>query len=201
MTSQEGISDSSDLAVEHTAPPPERLEWRPLLLYFGLPLAVILVLDLVTKAWFFRDGSLAAAQARYAHHAYIEPHVNTGVAWSIMGDHPGLVTALTLVLIPVLAWAWWRWFRGQGRLEDLAFGCILGGALGNAWDRVAAVAVADPTWGGVRDFIHVDLNVIGIDYIWPTFNIADVGISIGFVALVLGSFRGKRNPPSPETAA
>jgi len=184
-------------AASPAAQVPAGVPWRHLALVFGLPLVVTLVLDLATKAWFFRDGSLAAAQARYAGHPWIQPHVNTGVAWSIMGDHPGLVTALTMVLIPVLAFAWWRWFRGPW-LEDLAFGCILGGALGNGWDRVTALG-SDAAWGGVRDFIHVDLNVVGIDYIWPTFNIADVGISVGFVALVLASFRGKRKEPAPET--
>lgn len=174
------------------------IRWRPLALVFGLPLVTTLVLDLATKAWFFRDGSLIAAQARYDGHPWIQAHVNTGVAWSIMGDHPVLVTILTLILIPVLAFSWWRWFRGHW-LEDLAFGCILGGALGNAWDRVTALG-PEPAWGGVRDFIHVDLNRIGIDYIWPTFNIADVGISVGFVALVISSFRGKRNPTASEAS-
>ncbi len=126
-------------------------------------------------------------------------HVNTGVAWSLLDQHPTLVALLTLVLIPVLAVAWWHWFRGQGALEDLAFGCILGGALGNAWDRLTGVLSAD-SLSGVRDFISVDLHHVGIPYIWPTFNIADVGISIGFVALILGSFRGKRKPGGPEPA-
>jgi len=171
-----------------------------LALRFGLPLAVTLVLDLATKAWIFRDGDLVAAQQRYLGHPWIQPHVNRGVAWSMLDEHPGLVAVLTAVLIPVLAWAWWRWFRGQRLLEDLAFGCILGGALGNAWDRLLAW-LPDPAFGGVRDFIHCDLNHIGIDYVWPTFNVADMGISVGFLALVLASFRGKRKEASENAGS
>ncbi|MHC5067663.1 MAG: signal peptidase II [Planctomycetota bacterium] len=158
--------------------------------WFAVPFAVTLVADLITKAWIFRHASgpfygpnRAEYIAPYSDSAWLYPSVNTGVAWSLFDDYPSMVALVTVILIPVLAVVYWRYFRGLGRLADLAFGAILGGALGNAYDRISALSAASV--GGVRDFISVDLNLIGINYIWPTFNIADVGISVGFIALLL----------------
>jgi signal peptidase II len=146
---------------------------------------VTLLSDLVTKSWVF---SLPAVSLP----SWMRQDYNTGVAWSMFDRHPGFVAALTLVLIPILAAVWWKGYRLVGRWENLAFGLILGGALGNAYDRLLAIC---GHWPGVRDFIHVDLKHVGIDYIWPTFNIADSGISVGFVLLIILSFR-----PQPKTA-
>lgn len=165
--------------------------------FFAGPLLTILVLDLVTKAAVFSSDGLAAARLDYQGHAWIRPSINTGAAWGIGHQLPWLIGILTLVLVPALAVAWWRWFRGASRLEDLAFGCVLGGALGNLVDRLAAMLPAGG-YGGVRDFIHVDLDLIGIDYVWPTFNIADVGISIGAVAFVLTTLIGPRKAGAPD---
>ena len=46
-------------------------------------------------------------------------------------------------------------------------------------------------YGGVRDFIHVDFNWVGIDYIWPTFNIADCGITVGAAIAIFRILHGK----------
>ena len=88
------------------------------------------------------------------------PHWNTGTAWSLFANVLGIVTALTLILLPAIIWYWWAAARGQRRF--MALGGIVGGACGNAWDRVLA-RFETPGIMGVRDFIHVDLNVIGID--------------------------------------
>lgn len=128
--------------------------------------------------------------------SWLAQHYNTGVAWSIFADHPGFVAALTFVLIPLLTWIWWRGYRFISVWENLAFGLILGGALGNGWDRLLAVF---GRWPGVRDFLVADLHRIGIPYVWPTFNLADTGISIGFAILLARSFA--RPAPRPATAS
>lgn len=135
-------------------------------------------LDQVSKTWIFglQKASLPP---------WLAQHWNTGVAWSLFDRHPGFVALLTGILIPILVVIWWRAYRGISGWENLAFGFILGGALGNGWDRLLAVL---GYWPGVRDFIVVDLNVVGIPYVWPTFNLADSGISIGFVILLARSF-------------
>ena len=137
-----------------------------------------LVADLVSKQVIFAISN--EALPTWMQHAY-----NPGVAWSLLADVPWLVVTLTVVLIPVLAVVWWRQYRLVGAWENLAFGSILGGALGNAVDRIGMQVGVVP---GVRDFIHVDLGFPPFDP-WPTFNLADSGICIGFAILVLLSFR------------
>jgi len=163
------------------APSPRWALW-----FFPLMLAV-LVADQVTKYWLFslpRDADLPR---------WLERTINPGVAWGVFGDSPQAVVAMTLALIPLLVWVWWRHFRLAGRIENVAFALILGGALGNAWDRVSAPwRPAFDGQRGVRDFIFIDLNVIGIDYEWPNFNVADSGICVGFILLVLLSWRHPR---------
>lgn len=121
------------------------------------------------------------------------------MAWSAFDKHPGLVALSTALLVPVLAFVWWRWYRPLGRCENLAFGLILGGALGNGVDRLVLVPLGLAE--GVRDFISVDFHPIGISYIWPTFNIADAGICIGFILLILAGLLPGQAKPRPATTA
>ena len=148
--------------------------------WFWPTIAVTLALDLASKELIFRLFSNGERPFNGIRLAY-----NPGVAWSIGHQVPWLVTAVTLVLIPALTWYWWRFYRLLGRYENLAFGMILGGALGNAYDRVLSKF---GYFGGVRDFIHVNLGFPPFNP-WPTFNIADSGICVGFTLLFLLSLR------------
>lgn len=166
--------------------PPTSVPWKR---WFLPTLAITAALDLATKSWVF-----ARHHEGERFHAWGETAYNSGVAWGLFGDYPLAVLALTVVLIPVLTVVWWRQFRREGAAANLAFGLILGGAVGNGYDRVmmglhqhARMGDAPRPWPGfpgVRDFIRIDLNPIGIDYIWPNFNVADAAISVGFVLLV-----------------
>lgn len=164
---------------------------RRLTIWFLIPAALVLIADLASKAWYFRGG-IEHAELRYSAVDWIQIHVNTGVAWSLFADYPVAVVLMTVVLIPVLGLVYWRFFSGQSRWVDVAFGSILGGAFGNAYDRVSGLF---PQWGvgGVRDFISVDLGVWPANP-WPTFNIADAGITIGFILLILC----QRSPPADD---
>jgi len=159
--------------------------------WFWPPLIATLVLDLVSKSVVFAMPSANLP-------TWMERHFNTGVAWSLFDRHPEFVAILTAVLIPLLAWVWWSGYRKLGRSENLAFGLILGGALGNGYDRLLAMLGC---WPGVRDFIHVDLSHVGIAYIWPTFNLADSGITVGFILLLARSFAPTSKPkPAPSAS-
>jgi lipoprotein signal peptidase len=61
---------------------------------------------------------------------------------------------------------------------DAVLGLILGGALGNAFDRII-------NGGGVTDFINF--------HFWPVFNVADSAVTIGVVLLVIGYLTRKPN--------
>ncbi|MFW5845397.1 MAG: signal peptidase II [Planctomycetota bacterium] len=168
------------------------------LLAFWITFAVILSSDLVTKDLFPPPPPGMHPHAWWLQHdwpEWIYPAWNTGVAWSLFDEHPNFVVALTLVLVPILIIVYWRAYRHLGLGVNLGFGAIIAGALGNAWDRLWSRLDADML--GVRDWISVDLDVIGIDYIWPTFNIADSGITCGFVLLLLSTWL-ERKPVAPD---
>lgn len=179
----------------------------PLLTWFWPWLALVAVSDLISKRLVFGAVSPQAPGDDmqvlreltvhwYPEWPWILPSFNKGVAWSMFHQWPNLVAALTLFLIPVLGWVFWRWFRLGSRLEVLAFGLVLGGALGNGWDRLLALMPERTAVHGVRDFIHVDLGFWPCDP-WPTFNIADSGITGGFIALLLSMWL-TRTPQAPK---
>jgi signal peptidase II len=72
--------------------------------------------------------------------------------------------------------------RTRGRLAKVALGLIIGGAIGNAIDRVV--------YGAVVDFALFHIQVGGTTYSWYVFNLADVAIVAGVIALLYDSFFG-----------
>jgi signal peptidase II len=103
---------------------------------------------------------------------------NKGAAFSFLAGASGwqtplfaAISTIASVIITVLI------LRNTGnRMLCAALALILGGALGNLWDRLL--------WGHVVDFL--DFHAAG--WHWPAFNVADSGISIGAVLLILESF-------------
>ncbi len=92
---------------------------------------------------------------------------NRGVNFGLLGsaDMRWLLTGLAVVVSAALAW--WSLRRGTAPLL-LGAGLVIGGALGNAWDRVQ--------YGAVADFLN--MSCCGIDNPFA-FNIADVAIVLG----------------------
>lgn len=94
---------------------------------------------------------------------------NSGGAFGVLQGLPGLFLIFTLVVASaILLWA--RTVTDPRWLVPL--GMILGGGVGNAWDRLFRGFD-----GGVVDF--VDLHV------WPVFNLADSSITLGVVVILL----------------
>ena len=108
---------------------------------------------------------------------------NTGISYSLF-DQDSFTGQLALAGFGLLASiALWVWLaRGAtNRLMALSIGLIIGGALGNAIDRVRI--------GGVADFFS--LHAFG--FYWYVFNIADVAIVAGVVGLLYDSLVASRN--------
>jgi len=111
---------------------------------------------------------------------------NTGAAWGLFGGLPtawrvpffGVISLVAIGVIAVI----YRRSRPEQNLLRWALTFILGGAIGNLIDRIRI--------GYVVDFIDWFYG----DHHWPTFNSADVAISIGVVLLVLDMWaqRGRR---------
>ena len=115
---------------------------------------------------------------------------NTGISYGLFPqglDGWWLLGGLKLVA----AVAFWLWLaRVDRRIEAAALGLLIGGALGNAIDRVVH--------GAVFDF--VSLHAFG--FYWYVFNLSDVAIVAGVGLLLYDSFFGRaaKSPPSDETA-
>lgn len=175
----------------------------------GLGLAaIILVLDQLTKWWvlaglnFSPPGCLDYQRAEGAErlalpntcgHIEVSPVFdltmvwNKGVSFGLLGaDGPVgrtiLIAFSVLVAAGLIAGLLNRGpIRATRRLQGVAFGFIIGGALGNAIDR--------GLYGAVVDFLNFS------DVYFPyVFNIADVGINLGVVAIVLDVFLNDRKP-------
>ena len=106
---------------------------------------------------------------------------NRGAAFSFLADAPGwqrpFFIAVALIAAAIVSWMLWRY--PARRLLCAGLALILGGALGNLWDRAA--------YGHVVDFL--DFHAMG--WHWPAFNIADSAISVGAVILIAESFLRK----------
>ena len=81
----------------------------------------------------------------------------------------------------VIALAVWLW-RARDRLTALSLGLIIGGAIGNAIDRFE--------YGWVFDFVYFHVRTSGFRFDWYVFNLADVAIVAGVVALLYESLAG-----------
>jgi signal peptidase II len=150
----------------------------------GLAVALVtLVLDQATK-WWMLDIYGIAARGRVAVTSFFDlVYVkNIGISYSLF-DQASYAGQLMLAAFGALATcALWVWLaRGGGnRLMAVSLGLIMGGAVGNAIDRVRL--------GGVADFFS--LHAFG--FYWYVFNIADVAIVAGVALLLYDSLRGSR---------
>jgi signal peptidase II len=106
---------------------------------------------------------------------------NRGAAFSLLADAPGWQTpvfaAIALLAAAVVSALLWRHPRRVLLCAGLTL--ILGGAIGNLWDRLA--------WGAVADFL--DFHAFG--WHWPAFNVADSAITVGAAILIAEGFLHK----------
>ena len=143
---------------------------------------VVLVLDIATKRW-VESFLLHGQQIPLTGFFNLVLTYNAGAAFSFLSDASG----------------WQRWFfsaiaasasgliiyllrkHAADKLFCMALSLILGGALGNLWDRI--------TLGHVVDFLDFHVS----NYHWPAFNVADSAIFLGAMLLILDSFRRKES--------
>jgi len=102
---------------------------------------------------------------------------NTGAAFSLFADSPSqwkttLLIAFSLVAMVIVSILLWKQTRPL-TMTGIALSLILGGAVGNLWDRLAS--------GRVVDFLLFYVK----QYQWPVFNLADSAIVVGASLLVL----------------
>jgi signal peptidase II len=144
---------------------------------------VVLVLDIATKRWVVESLVLHGQQIPLTGFFNLVLTYNAGAAFSLLSDASG----------------WQRWFfsaiaasasgliiyllrkHAADKLFCIALSLILGGALGNLWDRISL--------GHVVDFLDFHVS----NYHWPAFNVADSAIFLGAMLLIIDSFRHKES--------
>lgn len=156
----------------------------------------------LAAAWFLADQ----ATKLWAVHALEAPHTvipglfrfwlshNTGALFGIMADWPDPARFLLLTLLPIGAIAVIAWLLVRtppaDRFARLGLALILGGATGNVLDRILR--------GYVIDFLDVYISFEPISGFlidtfgtnrWPTFNVADMGLTCGAALLLFEILR------------
>jgi len=119
---------------------------------------------------------------------------NTGISYGLFPQESdfGRLVLLALKLgAVVILWVWLA--RAENRLTALALGLIIGGAFGNAIDRLA--------YGAVMDFVLFHIRTPSINFAWYVFNLADAAIVAGVIGLLYESFFGavpQKRPDPPR---
>src|ERR1700743_2658726 len=160
----------------------------------GVIAAVItLILDQASKLWLLRVFDLAERGA-----VKVTPFFDLVLAWNVgisfgwfQSDGPSAQIALMVVkAVAVVVLAIWM-ARSRTLLATLALGLIIGGAIGNAIDRLV--------YGAVVDFALLPVELGGHTYTWYVFNLADAAIVVGVIALLYDSFFGASPQKRPES--
>lgn len=134
--------------------------------------ALVVIADQLTKHWAVNsldDRSIDVVWTLRLHLAF-----NSGMAFS-RGDGLGPIIGVIALVVVVAFVVSLR--RSGSRWSTIGVGLIVGGAVGNIVDRL----FRDPGWlrGRVVDFIDLQW--------WPIFNVADIGITVGALMLLVGS--------------
>ena len=151
------------------------------LMYVGIA-AVVVVLDRMSKLW-IGNHVKSGQYITVIPNVFRLSHVfNTGAAFSMFAEtlSPALVrnvlVGFSVVAVLVVLGMIWRVGRTWS-LTGLSLALILGGAIGNLYDRVK--------YRFVIDFLEVKI----VHYHWPDFNVADSCIVVGACLLLLEIFR------------
>ncbi|WHN66500.1 signal peptidase II [Cysteiniphilum sp. QT6929] len=144
---------------------------------------IVIIIDLGTKY-------LASQNLTYGQPVEILPFFNLtllhnyGAAFSFLSNANTtwqvIVLSAIALIVAIVILIWLARLPKNKNLTACALALILGGALGNVYDRMIH--------GYVVDFLDFHIN----NYHWPAFNIADSAICIGAVILILMSFKSKK---------
>lgn len=136
-------------------------------------LAIFLVTDVITKR--IAERTLLLHQPRPVLDEWLQFTLayNRGAAFSMqVGDASRWVFSIIAIVVLFLLWRMLRESQPQDTLRGAALGMVSAGALGNLIDRLRSAR-------GVVDFIDVGVG----SWRFYTFNVADIGVSVGAVLL------------------
>jgi signal peptidase II len=187
-------ADPTGVAVPDDDRGRHRARWP---LFAGLA-ATVLVLDQLTKAWIVANVDPLRPIQVVDDVVRLVYSRNTGALFGLFRDNATLFGLVSLGVIAAIVW--YHGQAGRSTILSIALGLLLGGALGNLFDRL--------TRGHVVDF--VDAGIGGLR--WYTFNVADAAVSTALLLLVVlalrpslagaaDPLRGARDEAKPERPA
>lgn len=157
----------------------------------GLVALAVLVADQASKLWLLYGLKMVEGQ-RIEIAPFFDIHLlwNTGISYSLFQQATthGRWALLAITMLATILLAVWLW-RVSGRLAALALGAIIGGALGNGYDRFV--------YGAVADFC--DFHLAG--WHWYVFNIADTAIVVGVALLAYDGLFAEKRAPAGQAGA
>lgn len=150
-------------------------------LYWLLLAIVVFIIDIASKFYILDRFELfeTVNLLPFFSITYVR---NIGAAFSIFEGQRVMLAAIALVISAVIVYMLYRNNRSQ-KLENLSLSMILGGALGNLFDRLYH--------GFVVDFLDVNFG----NWHYPTFNIADCAICIGIGLFIISSYKKPKKTP------
>jgi signal peptidase II len=172
------------MSSSYTQPAAKQRDYRPMMLVI---VAAVILLDRYTKNLVTRLLSTSQVKVVIPNVFHISHVHNTGAAFSMFAENASPATvrniliAFSLIAAVILIVMIWRTGRALST-TGVALALILGGALGNLYDRIR--------FHYVVDFLAVRIH----HYNWPDFNVADSCICIGACLLIIEIFR-----PQPAT--
>lgn len=152
---------------------------------FLLPAAIVIVLDQLTKQFFWHNGRNYDVIDGFVRITLVK---NAGAAFGLFQGGRLFFIAASIVAVIFILYVGLRLPRSDWQ-RRLLLGAILGGAIGNLIDRLYA--------GEVIDFIDIGIGA----HRWPVFNVADMGVSVGATLLLIYLLRSPRHETSQKTAA
>ena len=149
----------------------------------GLPVAALIIaLDQATKTWIVHDIMAPPRWIEVTSFFNIVMVWNKGASFGLFSTQSPWTQAILggfAIVISIVLAVWMC--RARSKWLAVALGLVIGGALGNAIDRAI--------YGAVADFL--DFHAYG--YHWPSFNVADIAISVGVVMLLFDGLLEKRS--------
>jgi signal peptidase II len=149
------------------------------------------VVDQASKLWLLFVFDIASRQ-RVAVTPFLDLVLawNTGISFSLLQQNGpwGQWALLIVKVVAVILLGIWL-ARSDLRLTAVSLGLIIGGAVGNAIDRV--------TYGAVADFVLLHITTATWSFNWYVFNLADVAIVAGVLGLLYESLAGDRAAKAP----
>jgi signal peptidase II len=153
--------------------------------------AVVVVLDAITK--YLAELHLGSGAMVRVLGDWVRLHLvyNRGAAFGLhLGDYSRWIFLAIAIIAVVVLYRMSREAAPGDRFRQLALGLVAGGAAGNLIDRIRSSR-------GVVDFLDVGIGALR----WPTFNVADIAVSCGAIALALSLWREDARRPAPESAS